>query len=188
MGHPEPSAKPGAPLAAPLAPSAPHWSLSQWHAKPAVHAAHRPAAPHHRPDPHAAAPGEVADSVPGGIVRAARGFVAKDALMLTGGVAAGMLAANQLAPRIASKLGSKGGTGTPLGQAALKAGVGIALGAIAATFSKSLAAGIAAGGIAEPIVGAIRSASTRNEAAKKGVSGLAALQGIANADADLEYA
>ena len=120
----------------------------------------------------------------GGIVSRARGFVSKDMILAVAGGAAGMLAANQLAPRIATWTGGKAGTATRLGQAAIKVGIGALGGAALMAANKPLAAGFAVGAIAEPIAGSVRSMIAQQEAKAGGVSSLQGLGALHQINAD----
>jgi hypothetical protein len=106
-----------------------------------------------------------------------RGAIAGVSLKALGGTVAGMLAANQLAPRIAAMTGSAAAAGQrpflqgQAGQAVLKIGIGL-VGAYALKRSDNvLAASFAAGAIAEPAVAAIR-AMLAKQNAPAGVAGL----------------
>ena len=94
--------------------------------------------------------------------------------MLGIGTVAGVLASNQLAPRIANALRVQALQGEA-GQAALKAAIAIGGGlAVAKYGNKQIGAGIIAGGVAEPVVGMIRSRIARQAAAnqQRGMAGL----------------
>jgi hypothetical protein len=125
--------------------------------------------------------------IAGRIRRASGGFISVDLIKGAVGGAAGMIAANQLAPRIGSMLNGAAGTNTAMGQGILKAVIGIAGGAALAKLDKPAGAGFALGGVAEPIAGVIRSALARNSGKAAGVQGLAQLGDIASVDVDGAY-
>jgi hypothetical protein len=125
--------------------------------------------------------------IAGRIRRASGGFVSMELIKGAAGGAVGMIAANQLAPRLGSMLNGAAGTNSAIGQGILKAVIGIAGGAVVAKLDKPAGAGFALGAVAEPIAGAIRSALARNRGQAAGVQGLAALGDIASVDIDDAY-
>ena len=115
-----------------------------------------------------------------------KSLVSKDTALKIAGGAIGMVAANQLAPRIANMVDGKMGTSTKAGQVVIKVGIGVLGGAAISTQSPALGEGFAIGAIAEPIAGSVRSMIAQQEASKKGVSALAGLGALHQIDEDVE--
>lgn len=110
-----------------------------------------------------------------GIRGVLRGHISRDALLGLGGTAVGITFSNQIAPRIATKIG--GFWASDKGQLILKIGMGIGGGAVLSGVNKPFAAGFSTGAMAEPLGGLIRSVLARGKAASTagGVQGLAGL-------------